>query len=100
MVLNALPISLPSSVSMIVRGAIPLSMKDMTTSECQCAGSATEYLLVLIEVSVTRYFIMDDRYTKGTNGSSNDVRYVCYGGGNKYEVDPNNVDRRPDFGDH
>jgi alpha-glucosidase (family GH31 glycosyl hydrolase) len=46
------------------------------------------------------YLVKDDRYTKGTSGLPKDVRYVCYGGGNKYEVDPNDVGSRPDFGDH
>ncbi|KAH0610436.1 uncharacterized protein H6S33_011963 [Morchella sextelata] len=53
----------------------------------------------LLEGIAKKYFIMDDRYTEGTSGNANDVRYMYYGGGNKVEVDPNNVDARPDFGD-
>lgn len=43
---------------------------------------------------------MDKRYLKGTSGKAEDVRYICWGGGNRYEVDPNYVEGRPDFGDY
>ncbi|KAA8895125.1 alpha-1,4-glucan lyase [Sphaerosporella brunnea] len=44
-------------------------------------------------------FLADVRYTTGTSGYAKDVRYVNYGGGNYYEVDPNDHSKRPDFGD-
>lgn len=54
----------------------------------------------LQELVAKQYYVFDKRYLEGTNGRAEDVRYVCYGGGNYYEVDPNDVNRRPDFGDH
>jgi hypothetical protein len=42
---------------------------------------------------------MDQRYTKGTTGNAKDVRYVNYGGGHLYEIDPNDPNHRPDYGD-
>nr|CAB52201.1 alpha-1,4-glucan lyase [Morchella vulgaris] len=47
-----------------------------------------------------KYFIMDDRYTEGTSGDPQNVRYSFYGGGNPVEVNPNDVWARPDFGDN
>ena len=43
---------------------------------------------------------MDERYTVGTSGQAADVRYACYGGGNLFETNPNDVNQRPDFGDY
>lgn len=43
---------------------------------------------------------MDNRYTNNQSGDAHDVRYVCYGGGVKYEKDPNDVNGRPDYGDY
>jgi hypothetical protein len=42
---------------------------------------------------------MDERYTKGTSGYANDVRYVNYGAGTQYEINPNDPKWRPDYGD-
>lgn len=43
---------------------------------------------------------MDDRYLDSPADQAKDVRYFCYGGGRQYLVDPNDVGRRPDFGDN
>ncbi|KAF8539040.1 alpha-1,4-glucan lyase [Trichophaea hybrida] len=44
-------------------------------------------------------FILDDRYTKGTSGNAQDVRYFNFSGGRTDEINPNDWNRRPDYGD-
>ncbi|KAI5820272.1 alpha-1,4-glucan lyase [Pyronema omphalodes] len=44
-------------------------------------------------------FILDERYTAGTSGKPEDVRYFNYAGGEKDEINPNDTSRRPDYGD-
>lgn len=44
-------------------------------------------------------FVTDERYKDSPEDRPEDVRYMCYGGGTRYEIDPNSHQHRPDYGD-
>jgi len=84
-------------------------LTDFRNSGIKCSTNITPVIsihsrpqgyLALDEGTEKKYFVNDKRYLGGLSGRPEDVRYACYGGGNYYEVNPNDVNRRPDYGDN
>lgn len=84
-------------------------MTDFRNKGVKCSTNITPVISIndrpqgystLQELVAKGYYVYDKRYLTGTSGKPEDVRYVCYGGGSFYEIDPNYVPGRPDFGDN
>jgi hypothetical protein len=53
----------------------------------------------LKEAKAKNRLVTDERYKDNPTDKAQDVRYMGYGGGNRYEINPNYSDKRPDYGD-